>query len=417
MSASFDLAIVRCGELLTLGGRSVGPRRRSEMSEIGLIRDGVVAISRGKIVWVGTQKEYRRRGRARREIDAEGRVVMPGFVDPHTHAVFAGSREGEWAEKLRGVPYLEILQRGGGILSTVEATRAASLKSLTERAETFLHKMLSCGTTTLEIKSGYGLDLSTEIKILKVIERLADRLPLDLVPTFMGAHAIPKEYSDRFEAYVYQVIEMLSTVRSRARFCDIFCEEGAFGYDQSRRILEAAKRAGFEIKLHAGEFSDQGGVRLAAEFGAVSVDHLDHIQSEEIPLLAQSGAVGVLLPGVSHFLMAKQLPPARALIEAGVPVALATDFNPGSSPCLSMQEIIHLAVRDFKLSAAEAISAATINAAHAVGMGDQVGSLEVGKQADILILDLEHYEELPYFFGVNHAAKVFKKGKMVYQDR
>jgi imidazolonepropionase len=413
MKHSYDLAIVHCGELLTLGD---GPKRRSELSEVGLIREGAVAISRGKIAWVGTQKAYRRQICARREIDAGGKVVMPGFVDPHTHAVFAGSREGEWGEKLRGVPYLEILQSGGGILSTVEATRAASLKSLTETAERSLRKMLSCGTTTVEIKSGYGLDLPTELKILKIIERLSDQLPLDLIPTFMGAHAIPKEYSDRPEAYVDRVIEMLPAVRGRARFCDVFCEKGAFNSDQTRRILEVAERGGFSIKLHAGEFSDQGGIRLAAEFGAVSVDHLDHVQPEEMLLLAQSGAVGVLLPGVSHFLMAKHLPPARALIEAGVPIALATDFNPGSCPTVSMQEIIHLAVRDFKLSAAESISAATINAAHAVGMGDVVGSLEIGKQADILILDLEHYEQLPYFFGVNHVEKVLKKGRVVYQS-
>lgn len=416
MPFAFDLAILNCGELLTLAGERRGPRRRSELIELGLIQNGAVGILRGKIAWVGTQREYRRQGRARREIDAGGKVVLPGFVDPHTHAVFAGSREGEWAEKLRGVPYLEILQRGGGILSTVEATRAASLKSLTETAEHFLEQMLACGTTTVEIKSGYGLDLKNEVKILKVIEQLKNRVPIDPVPTFLGAHTIPKEYSDRPEAYVDQVIEMLPAIRGRARFCDVFCEEGAFNADQTRRILEAAKGEGFAIKLHAGEFSDQGGVRLAAEFGAVSVDHLDHIRPEEMPLLAQSGAVGVLLPGVSHFLMSKHLPPARALIEAGVPIALATDFNPGSSPTLSMQEIIHLAVRDFKLSAAEAISAATINAAHAVGMGEVVGSLEVGKQADILILDLEHYEQLPYFFGANHLEKVLKKGKVVYSS-
>lgn len=416
MPPLFDLAIIRCGELLTAASPD-GPKRGRALSDPGLIPNGVVGVSRGKVAWVGTQKEYRRKGRARREIDADGKVVLPGFVDPHTHAVFAGSREGEWAEKLRGVPYLEILQRGGGILGTVGATRAASLKVLTERAERFFKKMLSCGTTTVEVKSGYGLDLQNELKILKVIERLADRLPLELVPTFMGAHAVPKEYSNRGEVYVNQVIKMLPAVRRRARFCDVFCEEGAFNSDQTRRILEAAQREGFAIKLHAGEFSDQGGIRLAAEFGAVSVDHLDHIRADERSLLAESGTVGVLLPGVSHFLKATHLPPARELIEAGVPIAVATDFNPGSSPCLSMQEIIHLAVRDFKLTSAEAISAATINAAYALGMGDQVGSLEVGKQADILILDLEHYEELPYFFGVNHVAKVLKKGKVVYRNR
>lgn len=413
MIQSYDLAIVHCGELLTLRG---GPKRRSELSEIGLIREGAVGISRGKIAWIGTQREYQKSYRAKREIDAGGKVVLPGFVDPHTHAVFAGTREEEWAEKLKGVPYLEILQRGGGILSTVEATRAASPKSLTETAERFLGQMLACGTTTVEIKSGYGLDFKNEIKILKVIGQLKKRVPIDLIPTFLGAHTIPKEYSDRPEAYVNRVIKMLSAVRKRARFCDVFCEEGAFNFYQTRRILEAAKRKNFAIKLHAGEFSDQGGVRLAAEFGAVSVDHLDHIRPDEIPLLAQSGAVGILLPGVSHFLMTLHPPPVRALIDAGVPVALATDFNPGSCPSLSMQEMVHLAVRDFKLSAAEAISAATINAAHGLGVGEQVGSIEIGKQADILILDLERYEQLPYFFGVNHVEKVLKKGKVVYSS-
>ena len=414
MNRPCDLAIVNCGELLTLAGASDRPKRRSALSDLDLIRNGAVGVSQGKIAWVGSQKEYRRLGRARREIDAEGRVVLPGFVDPHTHAVFAGSREGEWAQKMAGVPYLEILKKGGGILSTVEATRKASLKSLYDAAEGYLRKMLSYGTTTVEIKSGYGLNLENELKILKVIRKLKKSLPLDIVPTFMGAHAIPKEYLDRPEEYVDQVIQILPKVRSYAEFCDVFCEEGAFSASQSRRILEAARREGFRIKMHAGEFSDQGGVRLAAEFKALSVDHLDVIRMEEMSLLAENGVIGVLLPGVSHFLKSGKHPPARALIEAGVPIALATDFNPGSSPCLSMQEMVHLAVRDLQFTPAEALSAATINAAHAVGMADRVGSLEVGKEADLLILDLERYEQVPYFFGVNHVGKVLKKGKVIY---
>lgn len=413
MKRIFDLAITHCGELLTLSGASERPKRGGALADVGLIPSAAIGISKGKIVWVGTQKGYRRLGRARKEIDAEGRVVMPGFVDPHTHAVFAGNREGEWAEKIAGAPYLEILKKGGGIIRTVEATRVASPRSLYDAAEGYLRKMLSCGTTTVEIKSGYGLDLKNELKILKVIQKLGKSLPLDVVPTFLGAHAIPKEYDDRPDDYVDRVIEMLPKVRSKAIFCDLFCEEGAFSFSQSRRILEAARREGLQIKLHAGEFSDRGGVRLAVEFGAISVDHLDLIREDEAPLLAENNIVGVLLPGVSHFLKSEKYPPARALIEAGVPIALATDFNPGSSPCLSMQEIVHLAVRDFKLTPAEAISAATINAAHAVRMADRVGSLEVGKQADILILDLDRYELLPYFFGVNHVARVLKRGKVV----
>ncbi|HZR47369.1 MAG TPA: imidazolonepropionase, partial [Candidatus Manganitrophaceae bacterium] len=376
--------------------------------------NGAVGIHRGRIAWVGTRKEYGKRRRAKREIDAEGRVVMPGFVDPHTHSVFAGSREGEWAEKMRGISYLEILKRGGGILGTVDATRAAPPKRLYDAAAGYLNTMLSNGTTTVEIKSGYGLDLKNELKILGVIERLRKKMPLGIVATFLGAHAVPREHLNAPGAYVDEVIRMLPSVRSKAQFCDVFCEEGAFTFIQSRRILDAAREAGFQIKLHAGEFSDLGGIQLAAELKATSIDHLDHLAPQEIPFLAESGAVGVLLPGVSHFLKSKTVPPVRALVEGGVPVALATDFNPGSSPCLSMQEIVHLAVRDFGLTAEEAICSATINAAHALGLGSQVGSLEVGKQADLLILELDHYQQLPYFFGANHVGEVLKKGKKVY---
>ncbi len=413
MSSRFDLAVLHCGELLTVAAPD-GPKRGGALAEVGLIQNGAVGILQGRIAWAGTQKEYRKGHRAKREIDAEGRVVMPGFVDPHTHAVFAGSREGEWAQKIQGVPYLEILKRGGGILSTVDATRAASPKALYETAAGYLKKMLSNGTTTVEIKSGYGLDLKNELKLLKVIGQLKKRMPLDIVATFLGAHAIPREHLDSPDVYAAEVIKMLPAVRSKAQFCDVFCEEGAFSFVQSKQILDAARQAGFQIKLHAGEFSDLGGIQLAAEFKATSIDHLDQIVRKEIPLLAESGAVGVLLPGVSHFLKAKQIPPVRHLVEGDVPIALATDFNPGSSPCLSMQEILHLAVRDFGLTAEEAISAATINAAHAIGLGSQVGSIEVGKQADLLILEIDHYQQLPYFFGTNHVKEVFKRGKKVY---
>jgi imidazolonepropionase len=415
MSFAFDVAILNCGELLTVAAPE-GPKRDRELDEIGLIKSGAVGIHEGRIAWIGTQKEYDKQSGARQEVDAGGRVVMPGFVDPHTHAVFAGSREEEWSQKMQGVSYLEILKRGGGILSTVDATRAASTETLYDRAAAYLKKMLSNGTTTVEVKSGYGLDLKNELKLLSVIERLKEQMPLDIVSTFLGAHTIPREHLNFPEAYVDQVIEMLPMVRSKAQFCDVFCEEEAFSFGQSRKILDAARQAGFQIKLHAGEFSDLGGIQIAAELKATSIDHLDHIAPQEIPFLAESGAVGVLLPGVSHFLKAKQRPPMRALVEGGVPIALATDFNPGSSPCLSMQEIIHLAVRDFGFTPEEAIAAATLNAAHALGLGAQVGSLEVGKQADLLILDLDHYQQLPYFFGTNHVAQVFKRGKKVYSS-
>ncbi|MFQ5579078.1 MAG: imidazolonepropionase [Nitrospiria bacterium] len=413
MSTIFDIAIIRCGELLTLSGASTHPKRRAELADVGLILNGAIGISGEKIAWVGSEAAYRQIGRAKLEIDAGGKVVMPGLVDPHTHAVFAGSREGEWEEKMRGVSYLEILEKGGGILRTVDATRAASPEHLLNRAKKTLKKMLSHGTTTVEIKSGYGLDQKNELKLLEVIQKLKEETPLDVVLTFLGAHAIPREYLNDPDAYVDLVIGMLSEVKPGAQFCDVFCEEGAFSYAQTRRVLAQALITGYQVKLHAGEFSDQGGIRLAVEFGAVSVDHLDAIQENEIPLLAESGAVGVLLPGVSHFLRMKEIPPARALIEGGVPIALASDFNPGSCPSLSMQEMIHLAVRNLGLSTSEAIAAATINAAHAIGMASRVGSLEVGKQADLLLLDIDHYQQLPYYFGLNHVDKVIKKGKMV----
>lgn len=416
MPLVFDLAIFNCGELLTIASPE-GPKRGEALADVGLIENGAVGIHQRKIAWVGTQKEYRKaRHRAKRGIDVEGRLVMPGFVDPHTHAVFAGSREGEWTRKMKGVSYLEILKEGRGILSTVDATRAASAEVLYDTAAAYLKKMLSHGTTTVEIKSGYGLDLKNELKLLNVIGRLKKKMPLDVVATFLGAHTIPREHLDSPDAYVAEVIGMLPAVRSKAEFCDVFCEEGAFSFIQSRQVLDAARQAGFQIKLHAGEFSDLGGIQLAAELKATSIDHLDQIVREEIPFLAESGAVGVLLPGVSHFLKAKQIPPVRPLIDGEVPIALATDFNPGSSPCLSMQEIVHLAVRDFGLTAEEAISAATLNAAHALGLGSRIGSIEPGKQADLLILELDHYEQLPYFFGTNHVKEVLKKGKTVYSS-
>lgn len=339
---------------------------------------------------------------------------MPGFVDPHTHAVFAGSREGEWVRKLGGTPYLDILNSGGGILRTVEKTSAASQKTLFKKATSTLQTMLAYGTTSVEIKSGYGLNLIQELKILKIIQQLNKETVLDVVPTYLGAHAIPSAYKNNRSAFVSEVIASLKKVKPYALFCDVFCEEEAFTLSEAEQISQAAKTAGFQIKLHAGQFSDLGGIKLASRVQAVSIDHLDVIKKRDIPTLSTSGAIAVLLPGVSHFLALKRHAPARDLIEGNVPVALATDFNPGSSPCLSMQEIIHLAVLHLKMTPAEAISAATINAAHALGLGQQVGSLEIGKQADLLLLDLDHYEQLPYFYGHNHVVTVLKKGTVVY---
>ncbi|VAX28378.1 Imidazolonepropionase [hydrothermal vent metagenome] len=413
MTIHFDLAITHCGEVLTLSGASKHPKRGRTLSELSLIQKGVVGISKGKIAWIGTQKSYQQTCSAKKEINAGGAVVMPAFVDPHTHTVFSGSRESEWFQKLSGRPYLEILKTGGGILKTVQQTRAASPQKLFKGAQKVLNQMAAHGTTTLEIKSGYGLNLKEETKILNVIGRLKKESPLDIVPTYLGAHVFPKLGQSNRKAYLAEAIETLTQIKNKAVFCDVFCEENAFSLSETRQILEAAKKLGFQLKLHAGQFSDLGGVALAITLQATSVDHLDVIKKRDITKLAASNTIGILLPGVSHFLNANKHAPARALIDQGVAVALATDFNPGSSPCFSMQHIIHLAVLNLKMTPAEAISAATINAAHAIGLSEKTGSIEVGKQADLIILNIEHYEQLPYFFGVNHVRTVIKKGKVL----
>lgn len=415
MKAHFDLAITHCGELLTLSGASQQAKRGASLSDLSVVKKGAVGILKGKIAWVGHQNTYQRTYTAKKEINVGGAVVMPGFVDPHTHAVFSGSRESEWLQKLSGRPYLEILKNGGGILNTVKHTRGASSQKLFERTQKVLHQMATHGTTTVEIKSGYGLSHKQEIKILDVIQRLKKESPLDIVPTYLGAHILPEEaHSDR-TAYVTEIIENLKKIKKKAIFCDVFCEEGAFTLAETKQILEAAKTLGFQCKLHAGQFSDLGGPALAVTLQATSVDHLDVISKRDILKLAASSTIGILLPGVSHFLAAKKHAPARTLIDQGVAIALATDFNPGSSPCLSMQEIIHLAVLHLKMTPAEAIAAATINAAHAIGLSEKVGSIEIGKQADVLILDIDHYEQLPYFFGVNHVSTVIKNGKVLFE--
>jgi imidazolonepropionase len=405
----FDLAVVNARSIVTCASPD-GLKRGREMRETGTISRGVVGIKRGRIAWVGSPSDYRRRHRAAEEIDAEGGLIIPGFVDCHTHALFAGTRIADWRERLSGVDYLEILGRGGGILETVRQTRKASPAKLVETATGYLLKMLSHGTTTVEVKSGYGLAPDEEIKLLRVIERLRERLPLDVVPTFLGAHAVPPESAGDPERYVEAVIEMLPEVRRLARFCDAYCEKGAFDADQSERILKQAKAFGMGVKLHAGQFNDLGGVEVALNLQAASVDHLETISGGSIRRLAASDTVGVLLPAAAHFLSTGRFPPARELIDAGAPVALATDFNPGSSPCLSLQEVIGLAVLKMGMTPEEALVGATLNAAAALGLARSVGSVEAGKQADLVCLALKEVRELPYFFGANHVRWVVKKG-------
>jgi len=418
-----DLLIHSAAELVTVAGASHAPKRGRELGDIGIIRDGAVAIARGRIVAVGTTDEVRAAvhiGPETHVIDASGKTVMPGFVDPHTHLVHMGSREFELGMRLSGRTYLEILQQGGGILNTVAATRRATLAQLVEGARRRLDVMLAHGTTTVEAKSGYGLTTESELRMLRAVQQLAQEHPVRLVSTFMGAHAVPAEDRDDPERFVQRVIdEMIPAVAAEglAEFCDVFCEEGVFTVDQSRRILEAGKAAGLRPKVHADEIVSFGGAELAAEVGAISADHLVHASQEGIRRMAQTGVVAVLLPATSLFLMSQKFAPARAMIEAGVPVALATDCNPGSSPTESMQLVIALACLCLRMTPAEAIAAATINAAHAIGRAAEVGSLEVGKRADIIVLGAPNHQFIPYKLGINLVEQVIIDGRVVLVRR
>jgi imidazolonepropionase len=420
--------LIHGAQLLTVPGP--GPQRGAAQRETGLIEYGAVAVAEGRIVAVGPAAELRQRFSARETIDAAGRVVMPGFVDAHTHAVFTGERAGEFEQRLAGATYQEIMAAGGGIMATVRATRAASLSQLIAESRPRLDAMLAHGTTTAEVKTGYGLNTADELKMLAAIRLLDEEHPLALVPTFLGAHAIPEEYAGQADEYVALVVEeMLPRVmsaegrgtrnpsslitHSSSLFCDVFCEEGAFTLAQARRILEAAKRLGLGLKIHADEFTALGGAALAAELEATSADHLAATPEEDLRHLAAAGTVAVLLPGTTFGLGQTHYANARRMIELGVPVALGSDLNPGTCWCESLPFIIALACRYLRLTPAEAIVAATLNAAYASGVGDRVGSLEVGKQADIVILDLADYRHLAYRFGSNPVQTVVKVGQVV----
>jgi imidazolonepropionase len=414
-----DVLIKNASELVTARVAGGCPKTKEAMADLGIIRNGALAIDGKEIVAVGeTDEVLDTISRAGTVIDATDRIVLPGFVDCHTHLVFGGSREDEFIQKIEGRSYLEIMQSNGGILSTVEKTREAlaSPRALMNRARAFLDKMLAYGTTTAEIKTGYGLSTESEFGLLKIIAGLKECQPVDIVSTFLGAHAFPKEYKDRKADYIQLVLSMLEHIKTEglAEYCDVFVEVGVFSRSETKTILEQARKQGLKLKLHAGEFNDIGGAELGAELGATSVDHLDYISDRGMELMAEKKIIGVLLPGVPFHLMTNKYAPARKLIEAGVPIALATDFNPGSCPTLSMQMIIALACRQLKMTPAEAINAATINAAFALDRGDQVGSIEIGKRADIIVLDIPHHQQLPYWFGVNLVARVVKNGAITY---
>ena len=409
-----DLLVLHAG-LATMGGG--GPKRGAEQGDPGLIPDGAVAIADGKIVAVGPTSAILREYKAKKAdtIDASGKLVTPGLVDPHTHLVFAGTREEEFERRLKGESYMEIAASGGGILSTVDKVRAASRAELVRLARPRLRAMLAHGTTTAEVKSGYGLSTADEIKCLEAVRELAKLEPVDLVPTFMGAHEIPRDYATRRPEYVDLIVrEMIPAVAAKrlARFCDVFCEVGVFSTDQSRAILEAGKKAGLAPKIHAEEFKSIGGAELAAEVGAVSADHLMMISDRGIRALKRSPTVAVLLPGTTYFLGSGGYAPARKLIAEGVPVALGSDFNPGSCMNFNLQAIVSIACTQMKLTPAEALAAVTINAAHACGVGEFVGSLEPGKRADLVVWTAPNVRYWAYQFGVNQAETLIKGGKV-----
>ena len=416
-----DLIIEGAAELLTLHGTSTRPRREEEMRELGIIRHGALAARRGKIVWVGPTADLLTAVKPvafSKLIDAYGKTVMPGLVDPHTHLVFAGARENEFAMRIQGKTYQEVAAAGGGINATVAATRKTSGKELKAAAKKTLDRMLQLGTTTVEAKSGYGLDLATELKMLEVIRELTEEGPMTVVPTFMGAHEIPPEFRGNPGAYVDLVItRMIPEVAARklARFCDVFCETGTFSVEQSERIFCAASAAGLEARVHADELTDLGGAAMAARTKARTADHLLYASDDGIRQMATAGVIAVLLPGTAYFLHLERYARARDMIAAGVPVALATDFNPGSCMTESMPLIMNLACTQMRMLPAEAISAATVNAAWAIGEEDCAGSLEVGKQADVLILDAPSHEHLCYHFGINLVDTVVKNGKVVVE--
>jgi len=419
--AAATLLVRHADALVTLAGHGAAPLTGAALGELAVIADGAVAAAGDRIVAVGPSDRVERAislAEGARVFDARGRTVLPGFVDPHTHLVHAGTREREFGLRLAGAAYLDILRAGGGILGTVAATRAADEATLARLTRDRLDTALRHGTTTLEIKSGYGLDTATELKQLRAAKRAGRGHPVRTVATFMGAHAFPTEYRDDPGGYVDLVIEaMIPAVAEAglAAFCDVFCEEGVFSVAQSRRILEAGRTAGLRPKLHADELASSGGAELAAALGAVSADHLVYASDAGLAAMAAAGVVAVLLPGTTFSLMGSRYAPARRMIDAGVPVALATDANPGSSPTESMQMILNLACLHLKLSPEEAIAAATLNAAHAVGLADEAGSLEVGKRADLLVMDAPSPAYLAYHYGTNLAERVIAGGRVAWQ--
>ena len=414
--------IIHNAQLLTCASNGKA-KKGAEISDLGIIENGAVAVLEGKIAAVGKSEDVLREFQTENTIDANGKTVSPAFVECHTHIVFAGNRLNEFELKIKGADYLEILKNGGGILSTVRQTREASLADLIEQSRQRLDKLLALGVTTCEIKTGYGLDTETELKMLEAIIELDKIHEVDLIPTFLPAHAVPPEFKENSDKYVDLICEemlpkaieqfQISNFKSQI-FVDVFCERNAFNLEQSRRVLETAKQLGFKLKAHVDEFTNLGGARMAIELGATSIDHLDAISNEEIKLLAASDTIGVVTPTVNFNFGSHEFANARKLIDSGCAVALSTDYNPGSAPCPSLPNAMAIACRYQKLLPSETFNAATINAAFAVGLGEKIGSLEVGKFADLLIFDTNDYRQIAYEFGGNLIQQIIKSGRIIY---
>ncbi|MBW1729499.1 MAG: imidazolonepropionase [Deltaproteobacteria bacterium] len=384
----------------------------------GLLRDGAIGSSKGKIVWVGERRDLPQdfKSKVKEVFDAEGGLITPGLIDCHTHLVYAGCRAREFEMRLQGISYQEIARQGGGILSTVSATRSADEETLFRESVPRLASMMAEGVTTVEIKSGYGLDLDTEARILRVAQRLGNEYQVSVIPTFLGAHALPPEYAGKSDEYIDFVCKKVLPHIAKeglARFVDVFCETIAFTKEQTERVFKAAKDHGLQIKLHAEQLSDQGGTQLAASYGALSVDHLEYLSKEGVKSLAKSGTVAVLLPGAAYFLREKKIPPIDLLRQFKIPIAVSTDCNPGSSPVVSILLVMNMACILFGLTPEEALRGVTINAAMALGMQEQIGTLERGKDADFVVWNVSEPAELVYHIGLNPCRHVVRHGMLI----
>ena len=414
-----DLILKNIGKLVTMQGSS-SFRVKEEMNKINIIENAYIAVKNGKILAIGVGDEFGNLcGEDTKIHDAEGLLVTPGLIDSHTHLIHGGSRENEFSMKLNGVPYIEILNNGGGILSTVKATKEASDEALYKKAKKSLDRMLEFGVTTVEEKSGYGLELNTEIKQLEVARALDKNHPVDLVHTFLGAHAVPEEYKENHKAYIDILVDvMMPKIKDMglAEFCDVFCEKGVFTIEESEYILQKAKEIGYKLKIHADEIESLGGAELAAKLGCVSADHLMAASDEGIKMMAENNVVANILPATS-FNLNKNYADCRKMIDMGAIVSLSSDYNPGSCPSENLQLVMQLGCLHLKMTPNEVLTAVTINAAYAIDRADKIGSIEVGKNADFVVFDARNVEYLMYHFGINHTKKVYKNGNLVVDNK